>query len=835
MELKPYQLQVLNELSQFLHYLNRFGGPAAAYAEYWSDRIGPYDPILQKGMPPYIDRLNDTPHVCIKVPTAGGKTFIACNALNTLKPVMQDGPKTVVWLVPSATILEQTIRNLRDPAHPYRRQLNADFRNRVEVLSKEELLLGAGFHPNTVREHLTIMVLSFDSLRSKSKENRKIYQENSALAAFQYLDNEPNKLLHQYDPTSLINVIRMLQPVVIVDESHHAITPLSLEMLNNLNPSFVLELTATPRGNSNIISYVDAFALKKEHMVKLPVIVHNLPEKDQVIAFALQLREQLEQVAMLAKEKGTPFIRPIVLFQAEPKFDGDRTTFDKVKKQLQSLGIPDEHIKIKTATVDELKGQDLMHPENEVRFIITVNALKEGWDCPFAYVLASLADRSSDIDVEQLVGRILRQPYIREHADPMLNTSYVLTSSRKFSETLDNIVAGLNKAGFSSRDYKLLTPQQPPSKTLSPAERINLIAKRASAEQSLIQSGISQTKGKPHVVADLQRKVEVYAVKEKYAALLENLTVPQFAVPAPSAPLFNVEGHQPLHARLLLENFHINNADSNVNFGNHQQEVYQLDLEATSHDDLVLSRERIEGPFSDHLTQYLKDLSEKDQRAQLAKVMFNLVRQYRSLQDRPLRDFLQQVFSNLNAAQLVDAIGRRYEYKQLIERKIDREAAGYAKRQFLQWVTQGIITAEPLWKFPDQIIPGHTSSAIVNSLYQREGKINRFEQQVIERVAGLNNVLFWHRNLDHRKGGFALNGYFNHYPDFIVMTKQGTLILLETKGDDRDNSDSREKLKLGQTWAQLAGPKYRYFMTFSNNKLQDAWSIEETLRNIAAL
>ena len=76
-------------------------------------------------------------------------------------------------------------------------------------------------------------------------------------------------------------------------------------------------------------------------------------------------------------------------------------------------GIPAEQIAIKTADINELKNADLLSPNCPIRFIITVNALKEGWDCPFAYILASLANRTSQVDVEQIVGRILRLPYTR--------------------------------------------------------------------------------------------------------------------------------------------------------------------------------------------------------------------------------------------------------------------------------------------------------------------------------------------------------------------------------------------------------------------------------------
>lgn len=230
---------------------------------------------------------------------------------------------------------------------------------------------------------------------------------------------------------------------------------LSTEMLNNLNPSFVLDLTATPRHNSNIISYVDARELKEENMVKLPVVVYNRTSRQSVIQDAIQLRGSIEQEAIAAEAAGGKYIRPIVLFQAQPRTGDNSDTFDKIKSMLINMGIPEEQIAVKTSDVDDLKGQDLMRRDCPIRYIITVNALKEGWDCPFAYILASLANRTSTVDVEQILGRILRQPYAMQHTSPLLNTSYVLTNSVDFHSTLEKIVVGLNKAGFSRKDYRI--------------------------------------------------------------------------------------------------------------------------------------------------------------------------------------------------------------------------------------------------------------------------------------------------------------------------------------------------------------------------------------------
>ena len=130
----------------------------------------------------------------------------------------------------------------------------------------------------------------------KKKDDRKIYQQNGSLEAFRDTVVEQDLVLPDTDESALINIIRSLNPLVIVDESHNAESDLSVEMLQNLNPSFVLDLTATPKKNSNVVSYVNAIELKKEHMVKLPVIVYNHSRKEEVINSALHLQRQLRRL-----------------------------------------------------------------------------------------------------------------------------------------------------------------------------------------------------------------------------------------------------------------------------------------------------------------------------------------------------------------------------------------------------------------------------------------------------------------------------------------------------------------------------------------------------------
>ena len=261
-------------------------------------------------------------------------------ACSSLKPIFDkmpmDKPKVVVWLAPSDAIIEQTVNTLSNVNHPYRQRIDRDFSGRVGVYTKEQLLNGQNFSPDTVREMLTICILSYAFLRvdSKKKDVRKIYQENGSLKRFADYFKDDDVLLADTDETALIQALRHLEPVTIVDESRNASSDLSVEMLGNLNPSFILDLTATPKKNSNILSYVDARELKKENMVKLPVIVYNRDNVRDVIRDAVKLRGSIEQQAQMEQKLGGEYIRPIVLFQAEPKSSTDTVTFEKLKDKL---------------------------------------------------------------------------------------------------------------------------------------------------------------------------------------------------------------------------------------------------------------------------------------------------------------------------------------------------------------------------------------------------------------------------------------------------------------------------------------------------------------------
>ena len=146
MELKSYQKEVIADLARYLELVVELQSPAKAYQSLWNEKN-----VLVGfgGMPNYVNVLPGVPHVCAKVPTGGGKTYIAASSLRTIFDAMpQRRAKAVVWLVPSEAILTQTRKALENPDHPYRQRLDVDFGGRVQVYSKEQALMGQNFTPS---------------------------------------------------------------------------------------------------------------------------------------------------------------------------------------------------------------------------------------------------------------------------------------------------------------------------------------------------------------------------------------------------------------------------------------------------------------------------------------------------------------------------------------------------------------------------------------------------------------------------------------------------------------------------------------------------------------
>ena len=885
MELKNYQLQVIRDLERFLELLIEKQSISSAYTTLWNEKgvnVG------IDGMPPYNSELAGVPQVCFKVPTGGGKTFLAANSIKPIFDSMPHiHPKAVVWLVPSDAILTQTYRTLTDKNHDYRKKIDVDFGNKVEIYSKQQLLNGQNFNPTSVSDNLSIFVLSYDSFRTSKKDGRKAYQENGSLLPFVRFKQDSASMLEDTDETALIQVIRKLNPVVIVDESHHATSKLSKEMLQNFNPSFVLDLTATPKNGSNIISFVDARQLKAENMVKLPVIVYNRKSQEDVFVSAISLRRKLENEAVEEQKNGGRYIRPIVLFQAQPRNNDDSTTYDKIKHTLIDMGIPESEIAIKTADSDELKNIDLSSHDCSIRYIITVNALKEGWDCPFAYILATVANRTSSIDVEQILGRILRLPNTRKNEREVLNLSYVITSSNAFYATLDKVVAGLNAAGFTSKDYRIddyveqdtefpveqagniqtelkldndvtddtnnvsdeidslnvdfvreqISPfvnnENMESQSQSKVnDAVTDMLDHAKTQNELYWQDFEETEEYLPVPPEVGNKMKHYKVNQLYASEAGQIEIPQFMIET-GRSLFSEHEHQVLTKENLYAGFSLLDKDTVIDFDSIDSEIARIDIDDS---DALPKAWKLQGFDSQNVKQWF-DEQPSDRKMRLCKDMIiKKLSKNNAINDRDLEVYVDRIIQNLTEDQLTDMEQTPGIYVLKINKKVNSLLNEYAKKMFYEWVEQDKISCQPSYKLPKEISPTETIASIPKSLYNEEEKFDtEYERKVVMELSSLNNIKWWHRNMVRK--GFAINGAVNAYPDLMVRTESGKLLLIETKGDQLENSESREKAEIGAKWAEMAGRMYKYYMVFEtkNPGYNGAYSYEEFMRIVKEL
>lgn len=892
MELKNYQKQILNDIDNFLQKLSMSYDLQKAFNDFWEEKgftVG------FGGMAPYQDVISGVPNICLKVPTGGGKTFIATASIKTIFNHYKFAKgKLVLWLCPTSAILEQTVKNLKNVNHPYRQRLNTDFNSKVVVLEKKELLNGFNFSPTILAENLVVCVMSYDSLRiaNQNKEQRKIYQDNGQMLEFDTINSETN--LEDTDDTALINVMRNYCPLLIVDESHNADSELSIEMIKRTNPSMVLELTATPKKTSNVISYVSAIELKNEEMVKLPVFLYKFKCAKEVIMNAIRLQSNLENEAKLLKNENGKYIRPIVLFQAEGKFDDNRETFEKIEKVLvKDLSIDESKVAIKTGEINELENKDLLSEECPIRYIITINALKEGWDCPFAYILASVSNRNSATDVEQIIGRVLRQPYVEKTKYEGLNISYVLTCSDDFSNTANSVIEGLEHAGYSKKDVRIeikdheskesidgtqnngvetgisinedgtidfeklfnieenkITSKeknevlaifdeasnvgdetkQLKDEKMQEIEKLESELKEKLAEYNkLTGSDITKTNGVP------MDKTYISTINEEYVKDIEELKLPMF-VEEMDIPIGEIKDNfVKFDKEHLNSTFNLNNCDCNINFSFDDNDIQKIDLNEKG----VIKTNYVSKNEKELIRKMIFSQMPVKQRMMLTETIASIINNKDntiSIQD--ITKYVARILSSRKDEDISDIFNNIEIYTEKIIEKIKQLKFKYYCEEFNKRINTGEIKVLEKYTMQNNIVLQNNNilTKYNKCLFTAEkNDLNKKEEEIISIISSYDNILWWHRNIDRL--GFYINGFLNTYPDFIIKTKKGKIIMLETKGDDRDNSDSALKLELGTKWALMAGDKYRYFMVFDKKEdaIQGSYSKDEFLNMIKNL
>ena len=447
MILKRYQKEALDYFEKFLKRCMEYGDIGSAYAKTTEDwRIAlTYRPLLT---------MKEVPYVCMRIPTGGGKTMIGGMAIERInRYLLYSEQSLTLWLVPSDPIREQTLKALRDSKNILHQSVQSVLGD-MTVLDIDEAL---HMSPHLLNGSNVIIVATMQTFKQEDRNILSVYKQSGCLMAHFTDITDPDVKGNM----SLVDLLRMLHPFVIVDEAHNQGTQLAFDTLARFEPCAILELTATPDRTfqpSNVLYSVSASVLHSEHMIKMPLeLVHRANWQD-ALRDAISCLDHLQKKADEEQRIKGDYLRPIMLLQAERRDAGHETLIpERVKKALiDDFHLPEKEIAIATGVMDEIAGKDILSPQCPVRFIITVDKLREGWDCPFAYVLCSFRNTSSSTAAEQVLGRILRMPQATKKTQPELNMAYAFVTSGNFQNTVESLKDGLVRSGFERQELKEL-------------------------------------------------------------------------------------------------------------------------------------------------------------------------------------------------------------------------------------------------------------------------------------------------------------------------------------------------------------------------------------------
>jgi type III restriction enzyme len=877
LELKNYQQGALTVLNNFLLATRTKGVPEAFAATI----------AAQGRTDPYHALFGVVPSVCLRGPTGGGKTLLAAHSVAIAgKAVLDTDSPVALWLTPSDAIRTQTLEALENARHPYRQALTQHFGDRVRVCDLDSLQT---IGPHDVGKNCIVVVATIQAFNVTDTAKRNVYSFFEELAP--HFDGLPSNATEGLEKVksedlasqpyltatdvgrvkySLANWLHLRNPIIIVDEAHNNRTQRFFETLGRFNPSCVIEMTATPVPGNNVLHHVSAQELKSEEMIKLPIVLAEHPDGWQAcLRDAILTRKGL----LIEAQKEQDYIRPIVLIQAMPK--GGEATVDVVKQYLlEQENVPEGEIKIATGSQKELDGINLFDPACMVNYVITVEALKEGWDCSFAYVLASLQSVKSAKDVEQLLGRVLRMPYAKARKQDALNKAYAHIVAENFAEAAatlkDKMVQNMGferletaslvvpqqaliltgGGGVATKiapipDCVIELPQVPDVQHWSPEVKEVVQVKETSQGATLVIKGDLPAEELSQVEAFIANTVSPKmreTIKQQFdahRAVRQAIRAPaQLGVSFASIPqlCLDLDGHLEVVERETLADL------GGWSLLDQPIQLQGFAIQETVHSfEIDVNGERVKYRMLAAEQLGLNEIiSQTTEQGLVRWLDVELRRPYLSQLD--LQAYLVKMVAHLiheRKINLTALVRAKYQLVQALDKEIGRLrqvaiGKGFQARLFEMTVPSGENLAHFGFRFEAGRYPASQcyqgSYEFQKHFYPQihdlrektpSGKTTE-EFRCAQVLDAIPKVKHWVRNIDQQpKFSFWLptaTDYF--YPDFVAELSDGRILVVEYKGEVyKTNDDSREKRQVGEQWEKASGGRCLFLFAVETDDL----------------
>jgi len=838
-ELKTYQRRCLDEVAK---YIRRTWELKDADTAFYEQTRRAYH---------HVETLRGLPYVCVRVPTGGGKTALAAYAVGiAAENLLRAERCLVLWLAPTTQIVEQTLTALRDKRHPYRQAIDSSFDGCVSVMDLKSAL---GLQRGTLESDTVIIVSTIAAFRVENTEGRKIYEDSGILMSnFDGLSDEQKSILEDDNglgqpARSLANVLRLRRPIFIVDEAHNARTPLSFESLARFKPSCILEFSATPnqefKGDnepSNVLTHVSAAELKAEDMIKLPIYLKAKAQWVEAVQEALDKRVELEKLAEDEEKITGQYIRPIILFQAQRNVQSEKNiTYDELKKHLvNEFKVPEEQIAISTGPENDLEGVDVLAKDSKIRCIITVDKLREGWDCPFAYILCTISNLRSSTAVEQILGRILRMPYVTKRQNEELNRAYAYATSPDFVESANSLVEALVESGFEKFEAKeMVKTAERTSDEFLPlfsvtvseiitgkpnllglpkvlSERIRLREEKGQVEITYAGPPIGATDAETlratvtkdedkHAVERLVRKSRGEECSP--AAMGAKFAVPSLAVKVENQLELFDDQFREVPWKLSSRDATLSEQDFSLLKGT--EKIAKIDANKNG---------KIEYSFISELQKNLAllEIHGTKNETELTNWLDQNI-PHPDITQTEASLFIGKMVSLLVTKRnfsLDELVSNRWLLRDAAEQAISHHRRQVVEREYQRMLLPECETpleVDPTFCFTFDNIKYPASRFYEGAFrpkkhyYLNPGDMNNEEAECAAFIDGLEKVEYWVRNLDREDYSFWLpTSTDRFYPDFVVQLKDGRILVVEYKGRHlADTPDTKEKDIIGRIWA----------------------------------
>lgn len=744
------------------------------------------------------------PNICLKVPTGGGKTLLAIASLSRVfGRYLSSNTGFVLWIVPNEAIYAQTKKQLTNREHPYRQMLDKASAGKVKFLEKD-----CRIDRRDVDSHLCVMLLMLQSANRDDKKTLRLFKDRGNVQGFfpvaddfdahyellqsipnltAYSDQDRNNL-GSIVQDSLGNALRYIRPVVVMDEGHKAYSTRAMETLQGFNPCFLLELSATPKDRrldqsprwTNWLVDVHGGELAREEMIKLPINLKVKGGNDwrDCLRDALDLLHRLQTVAEKYNSNTARYIRPIMLVQVERTGKEQRESghihAEDAKDFLMMAGFAEREVAIKSSEVNDLENVDLLSPTCPVRIIITKQALQEGWDCPFAYVLCSLASNQNMNAMTQLVGRILRQPHALRTQIQALDECYVVCHHAQTRTVIEGIKKGLEEDGLGDLAKEIREVEDFNSVGKKPKRQLS--RRNAFSSLEIFLPVVNWVEGDEVRPLDYEQDIlmKLNWSKVVFEDLVKRIPKNAHLIRTQMTSITVEDGIDPIKATTTTE----------------VMEVIQLDAVYATRviSDIVPNPWVARGLVGEFISQLQARGFNEDLMGAMSGFLLE-----------ELRKFLMEWRDKLAEQLFLDEVTAEHVQFRL---RTDKH----------NWKAPKDIETDLPANSPQLMKPDGNPSqkSLFSPVY--DGDFNLDEREFACYLDEENALKWWHRNVA-RAGQYFLQGWRKNkvYPDFIIaLNKQGQtekLVAIETKGDQLEgNLDTIYKRKLLEIMTQ----NYRY-------------------------